>query len=73
MLQPNQLKAALAAGRDVFGLINSLPLPLMTEMIGYAGFDFVVLDMEHVGVDPQTLENMIRAAECAGITALVID
>ena len=38
MLQPNKLKAALSAGRDVFGLINSLPLPLMTEMIGYAGF-----------------------------------
>ncbi|SOY63543.1 HpcH/HpaI aldolase family protein [Cupriavidus taiwanensis] len=71
MLQPNRLKAALAAGRDVFGLINSLPLPLMAEMIGYAGFDFVILDLEHVGVNPQTLENMIRAAECAGTTALV--
>ncbi|SPA55643.1 HpcH/HpaI aldolase family protein [Cupriavidus taiwanensis] len=71
MLQPNRLKAAIASGRDVFGLINSLPLPLMTEMIGYAGFDFVILDLEHVGVNPQTLENMIRAAECAGTTALV--
>ncbi|NUT13539.1 MAG: siderophore biosynthesis protein SbnG [Cupriavidus sp.] len=71
MLQPNRLKAALAGGRDVFGLINSLPLPLMTEMIGYAGFDFVILDLEHAGVNPQTLENMIRAAECAGTTALV--
>ena len=71
MLQANRLKASLAAGREVFGLINSLPLPLMTEMIGYAGFDFVILDLEHVGVNPQTLENMIRAAECAGTTALV--
>ena len=71
MLQTNRLKASLAAGREVFGLINSLPLPLMTEMIGYAGFDFVILDLEHVGVNPQTLENMIRAAECAGTTALV--
>ena len=71
MLQANKLKASLAAGSDVFGLINSLPLPLMTEMIGYAGFDFVILDLEHVGVNPQTLENMIRAAECAGTTSLV--
>ncbi|MGN5478678.1 HpcH/HpaI aldolase family protein [Cupriavidus basilensis] len=62
MLQPNKLTAALSAGREVFGLINSLPLPLMTEMIGYAGSDFVILDLEHVGVNPQTLENMIRAA-----------
>ena len=71
MLQTNRLKASLAVGREVFGLINSLPLPLMTEMIGCAGFDFVILDLEHVGVNPQTLENMIRAAECAGTTALV--
>ncbi|KJK21115.1 siderophore biosynthesis protein SbnG [Burkholderiaceae bacterium 16] len=71
MLQPNKLKDKIAARRAVFGLINSLPLPLMTEMIGYAGFDFVILDLEHAGVNPQTLENMIRAAECAGTTALV--
>jgi 4-hydroxy-2-oxoheptanedioate aldolase len=40
-------------------------------MIGYAGYDFVILDMEHVGVNPQTLENLIRAAECSGVTPLV--
>jgi 4-hydroxy-2-oxoheptanedioate aldolase len=71
MLQTNQLKTKLAAGKPVFGLLNSIPTPLLVEMIGYAGYDFVILDLEHVGVNPETLENMIRAAECAGITPLV--
>lgn len=71
MLQTNRLKQALADGKTVFGLLNSIPSPLVVEMIGYAGYDFVVLDMEHVCVNPETLENMVRAAECAGITALV--
>jgi 4-hydroxy-2-oxoheptanedioate aldolase len=71
MLRTNRLKASLAAGHEVFGLIGSVPLPLMTEMIGFAGFDFVILDLEHVGVNPETLENMIRAAECCDMTALV--
>ena len=71
MLQTNQLKHALAEGKTVFGLLNSIPLPLMVEMVGYAGYDFVILDMEHVCVNPETLENMVRAAECAGITPLV--
>lgn len=71
MLQSNRLKQALADGKTVHGLLCSLPLPLMVEMIGYAGYDFVILDLEHVGVNPETLENMIRAAECAGITPLV--
>ena len=71
MLQSNRLKQALADGKTVHGLLCSLPLPLMVEMIGYAGYDFIILDLEHVGVNPETLENMIRAAECAGITPLV--
>lgn len=71
MLTTNKLKSALTAGRPVFGLLNSIPSSLIVEMIGYAGYDFVILDMEHVGVNPETLENMIRAAESAGITPLV--
>lgn len=71
MLQTNQLKRALAAGKTVFGLLNSIPSPLLVEMIGYAGFDFVILDMEHVCLNPETLENMVRAAECAGVSSLV--
>jgi 4-hydroxy-2-oxoheptanedioate aldolase len=55
----------------VFGLINSVPAPLLVEMLGYAGYDFVVLDLEHVGVNPETLENLVRAAECTGLTPLV--
>lgn len=71
MLQTNPLKRALAAGKTVFGLLNSIPSPLLVEMIGYAGFDFVILDMEHVCLNPETLENMVRAAECAGVSSLV--
>lgn len=71
MLKINRFKRALREDRAAVGLLSSIPSPLMVEMIGYAGFDFVVLDMEHGRVDPQTLEDMIRAAECADITPLV--
>lgn len=71
MLQANKLKHALRNGNAVYGLLNSVPSPLLVEMLGYAGYDFVILDMEHVNTNPETLENMIRAAECAGLTALV--
>ena len=71
MLQTNKLMHRLYAGQRVYGLINSIPVPLLVEMIGHAGYDFVILDLEHVGVNPQTLEDMIRAAECSGLTPLV--
>lgn len=71
MLTENKLKAALAAGRPVFGLIHTIAAPLLVEMIGYAGYDFVVIDLEHLALNPETLEHAIRAAECAGLTPLV--
>jgi 2-keto-3-deoxy-L-rhamnonate aldolase RhmA len=71
MLRVNRLKAKLRLGEQVFGLFASIPAPITVELIGYAGFDFVIIDMEHVMVNPETLENMIRAAESADITALV--
>jgi 4-hydroxy-2-oxoheptanedioate aldolase len=71
MLKPNRLKRKLAEGAAVHGLLNSMPSALMVEMIGYAGYDFAVLDMEHACVNPETLEHMLWAAECAGLPALV--
>ncbi len=71
MLRHNALKRALGEGRAVFGLFCSTPVPLVVEMIGCAGFDFVIIDTEHTLVNPETLENMLRAAETVGLTALV--
>lgn len=71
MLGDSRLKARLRAGESVVGLINSIPSGLMVEMIGFAGYDFVVLDMEHVSSNPETLEHSVRAAELAGVTPLV--
>ncbi|MDQ6421977.1 aldolase/citrate lyase family protein [Paenibacillus sp. LHD-117] len=71
MLQENRLKRKLRDGHPVFGLFCSIPSPVVVEMIGCADFDFVIIDTEHVLVNPETLENMIRAAEAVGITALV--
>lgn len=55
MLRTNKLKAALREGRTVSGPLNSVPAPLLLEMLGYAGYDFVVSDTGHIGIDPETL------------------
>lgn len=65
------LKQALAEERLIFGLFCSTPQPQIVEMIGVAGFDFVIIDTEHTLVNPETLEQMLRAADAAGIAALV--
>lgn len=71
MLRENALKRKLREGKVVYGLFCSIPSPVMVEMIGCAEFDFVIIDTEHVLINPETLENMIRAAETANVTPLV--
>lgn len=48
------------------GLLNSLPSPLLCEMIGHAGYAFLVLDLEHVLLSPDQLQHAIRACELGG-------
>ncbi|MBE0343140.1 siderophore biosynthesis protein SbnG [Paenibacillus sp. 28ISP30-2] len=71
MLTVNRLQEKLRTGQEVVGLIASIPAALTVEMIGHAGYDFVIIDMEHVMINPETVEHMIRAAEAAQITPLV--
>lgn len=49
--------------RRQIGILNSLPAPLLCEMIGSAGYDFIVLDLEHLLVSPDQLQHAIRACE----------
>ncbi len=71
MLRTNTLKSKLGNGQPVYGLISSIPAPATIELIAEAGFDFVIIDMEHVLINPETVENMIRVAESYGLTPLV--
>lgn len=47
VLVPNALKAALKAGKPQIGLWNSLCSTMVTELLGYVGFDWILVDAEH--------------------------
>jgi 4-hydroxy-2-oxoheptanedioate aldolase len=71
MLRTNLLKQKLRTGEPVYGLISSIPSPAAIELIAEAGLDYVIIDMEHVLINPETVENMIRTAESYALTPLV--
>jgi 4-hydroxy-2-oxoheptanedioate aldolase len=70
-LKKNPVKQAIRDGQTVFGLYIGVPSPMMVELAGYAGFDFVRIDICHSAVDLPTIANMIRAAEVSGVTPMV--
>lgn len=48
---PNKFKAALAAQQVQIGCWSALASPITTEVLGLAGFDWLVLDGEHAPND----------------------
>lgn len=65
------LKQALREGRILLGTWLNAPHPSQAEMIGDAGFDFVVLDTEHSSYDLDAAENLVRAADAAELPSLI--
>jgi 4-hydroxy-2-oxoheptanedioate aldolase len=69
-MQANILKKKLKDGQVCFGTFIRLG-PRAVEILGHAGWDFAVFDMEHGIFDFPQVEEMARAARCTGITSLV--
>ena len=67
----NILKKALEEGKTVFGPFCKILDPAVVELAALAGFDFVIIDMEHGPYTIETVQQMLRAAESRGITAVV--
>ncbi|GAY22518.1 2-dehydro-3-deoxyglucarate aldolase [Sphingobium fuliginis] len=55
----------------LIGMFISLPAPSLVESLGGIGFDALVLDAEHAAFGIAELEALIRAADVAGLPALV--
>lgn len=71
MYRPNRLKQRLRNGEKVFGSWNVLASAFATEVMGYAGFDFIIFDHEHGVGDLTTLGHQFQALSGTPTTALV--
>jgi 4-hydroxy-2-oxoheptanedioate aldolase len=69
--RPNALKQKLAAGRKVLGCWSMIGNPVVTEILGLAGFDFLLLDQEHGLGDPTTLVGQLQAINTTPATSVV--
>lgn len=66
-----ELRRKVAAGCALGTFVIECPVPETLRSLALAGFDFVVLDMEHSAVDFSRLEGLIAAGQAAGLPILV--
>lgn len=67
----SSVKDRLKNHEMVFGTFYKLNSPIATEMLGWAGFDFIVVDCEHSPIGYESTENIIRTAENVGLSTIV--
>ena len=70
-MEAANLKARLTAGHAVLGTFVKIPAPELLEILGAAGFDFVILDAEHGALTSREIEQLVRAADSVGMAAMV--
>jgi 2-keto-3-deoxy-L-rhamnonate aldolase RhmA len=70
-LRNNKVKEMLKKGKPVVGTFMVSASRAVLEVLAVCGFDYVLIDTEHFMLNPETLEQLITAAESAGVTPFV--
>jgi 4-hydroxy-2-oxoheptanedioate aldolase len=69
-MRENRMKTKMLAGEPALGCSVMFPSPQIIEMLGYAGFDWVLLDCEHGSLSLGDVELMAMAADAVGVTPI---
>lgn len=70
-MRTNTTKAKLKAGETVYGCFVRYPEATLVEILGYYGWDYLLLDAEHSTITPRDCENLVRACELQNVTPIV--
>ncbi len=70
-MHKNQAKEKILGGGTAYGVMCNLYSPMIVELIGHVGFDFVLIDAEHGPAGVESCDHMVRAAETVGIASYI--
>ena len=62
-MKTNHVREKLKAGNPAIGCFLGLGSPSVAELMAHAGFDWLVIETEHNGLDSAEIEHMLRAID----------
>ncbi|MCC7165283.1 MAG: hypothetical protein IT331_22485 [Anaerolineae bacterium] len=60
-MRTNTVREKLRSGKPVIGCFMGLGSPTVAEMLAHAGFDYLVIETEHNGLDSAEIQEMLMA------------
>lgn len=70
-VRENRAKQILKSGGTIYTSSLRLPEPGLCELLGYAGFDFVLIDGEHGATDGATIDRLVQGCFAGGTVPIV--
>ena len=70
-MKTNHVRQKLKAGKPTIGCFLGLGSPSVAELMAHAGFDWLVIETEHNGLDSAEIEHMLRAIDGTDTVPLV--
>lgn len=70
-MKVNRFKQAITAGRQQIGIWSMMREPMVTEMLGQLGYDWILLDCEHTPNDEPGVMAMLQALSACEIEPMV--
>ncbi|WP_283193316.1 aldolase/citrate lyase family protein [Rhizobium sp. AN80A] len=66
-----RLKQRWRQGEPTFGAWHAIGSPMVTEIMGACGYDWLFIDLEHTAIDLGTLQTMLAALEASATVPIV--
>jgi 4-hydroxy-2-oxoheptanedioate aldolase len=66
----NRFRRLLREEQPIICISPGIPSPELVEFLGYLGFDVVFVDAEHGVIGPGRAQEMVRAADAAGVATI---
>jgi 2-keto-3-deoxy-L-rhamnonate aldolase RhmA len=70
-MKTNHVREKLQVGKPTIGCFLGLGSPSVAELMAHAGFDWLVIETEHNGLDSAEIEHMLRAIDGTDTVPLV--
>lgn len=70
-VRANSARQILKSGGTIYSSAVRLPEPGLCELLGYAGFDFVLIDCEHGATDPAAIDRLVQGCYAGGTVPVV--
>ena len=69
-MKTNKILAKMREGQKAYGCSLNFSSATVIELLGQADLDYVFLDGEHGPFTPETIEEMCRTSDLAGLTPI---